>query len=311
MTVSVCMGIYNGEKYIEKQLQTILDQSRPADEVILCDDGSTDATVDIVEKFIQCNGLQDTWKLYQNEENKGYPGNFYYAMSLCKGDIVFLADQDDVWETGKIKHMIQIMERDQSIGLLASRWGIIDQDGKVLKEISRGECNDTDALTKISIKDILYCYDWPGMCMCYKKCVGEKVLERAKNFKLAHDVALGLTAAENEAFYCVDRRNQFHRRHGANVAEEEHRAHKLLNKRRKLYEIEKYLQMLQEILDSNVLMCKNNNLMIENKKIIMQERLENLKTGRPLKMIKQYTKHRQDVRLATLICDLVICKQKA
>ena len=48
MTVSVCMGIYSGEKYIEKQLQTILDQSRQADEVILCDDGSTDATVDII-----------------------------------------------------------------------------------------------------------------------------------------------------------------------------------------------------------------------------------------------------------------------
>ena len=82
------------------------------------------------------------------------------------------------------------------------------------------------------------------------------------------------------------------------------------NKKRKIYEIEKYLHMLQEILDSRVLMYENSNLMIESKKNIMQERLDNLKAGLPLKIIKQYTKHQQDIRWATLICDLVICRQK-
>lgn len=310
MTVSVCMGIYNGEKFIEKQLQTILEQTRPADEVIMCDDGSTDATVKIVEKFIRINGLDGSWKLYKSDVNKGYPGNFYYVMGLCSGDVVFLADQDDVWDVDKIKNMMRIMERDQSIELLASRWGIIDENGQVLKEVSRGKCGGTDTLECIGIRDILYCYDWPGMCMCYRRIFGESVLKCVKDSKLPHDVALGLAAAEANAFYCVDQRNQFHRRHGANVAEEEHRVHKLLNRNRKIHEIEKYLQMLQEILDSRVLMCKNDNLMIENKKNIMQERLDNLKAGRPLKMIKQYAKHRQEVRVSTLICDLVICRQK-
>lgn len=308
MTVSVCMGIYNGEKYIEKQLQTILDQSRPADEVVLCDDGSTDGTIEIVKRFIEDRRLKDTWKLYQNEENKGYPGNFYYAMGLCCGDIVFLADQDDIWETNKLEKMTNIMEAHETICLLASRWGIIDQNDKVLKEISRGNCSETDALTAVSIRDILYCYDWPGMCMCYRKSLGDRVLEQAKDARLAHDVALGLAAAEMAAFYCADQRNQFHRRHDANVAREEHRVLKLLDKKRKVYEIGNYLQMLDRILASKVLTCKDNILIIEQKKKIMQERMDNLREGHPFKIIKQYVKHRREIRWATMICDLVICK---
>ena len=118
--ISVCMGIYNGEKYIAQQLQSIMNQTRKADEVILCDDRSTDNTVKIAEKFIEENELADTWKIHQNIQNKGYPYNFYYVMGLCKGDIVFLADQDDVWDVHKIEKMSHIMETHEEIQLLAS-----------------------------------------------------------------------------------------------------------------------------------------------------------------------------------------------
>ena len=71
------MGLYNGERYLEEQLQSILQQTKMPDEVILCDDGSTDATVKIAEQFIEKNGLGGSWKLFCNESNKGYPENFY------------------------------------------------------------------------------------------------------------------------------------------------------------------------------------------------------------------------------------------
>ena len=105
MTVSVCMGTYNGETYIEQQLNTILRQTKAPEEVILCDDGSTDNTVSIIERFIRKNGLDGKWKLYRNKINKGYPSNFYYACSLCNEEIVFLADQDDIWKNDKIEKM--------------------------------------------------------------------------------------------------------------------------------------------------------------------------------------------------------------
>ena len=76
MTISVCMCTYNGEKYILPQLESIHAQTVAPDEVIICDDNSTDQTVSIIRDFIKEHGLEDTWSLHCNEENKGYPGNF-------------------------------------------------------------------------------------------------------------------------------------------------------------------------------------------------------------------------------------------
>lgn len=310
MKVSVCMGIYNGEKFIEKQLQTIYKQSRPADEVVLCDDCSTDRTVDIVRKFIADNKLEETWKLYENTENKGYPGNFYYAMSLCTGDVVFLADQDDVWVDSKISNMLRIMEANPHVELLASRWGIMDAEDNVLKEISRGRMPQTEECKEITIEDILYCNDWPGMCTCYRNELGQKVVKRVGESKIPHDIALGMLAAENGKFWCVSQINQYHRRHDANVAMEEHRASKLLNKKRKLLEIELYLKWLNEVLKYKNFLNSDSTEIVVRKRDIMQERFDNLKNGKEINILHQYIKNRDKIRMATVICDLLIAGKK-
>lgn len=89
MTVSVAMASYNGEKYIEEQLTSIFNQDLQPDEVILCDDGSTDATVQIVSEFIEKNGLTGKWRLFQNEARLGFIHNFFHAIAKTKGDLVF------------------------------------------------------------------------------------------------------------------------------------------------------------------------------------------------------------------------------
>lgn len=68
MTISVCMGTYNGENYIEQQLKSLLNQTREPDEVIICDDNSDDKTAEIIRRFIDVNHLQDSWKLYCNNQ---------------------------------------------------------------------------------------------------------------------------------------------------------------------------------------------------------------------------------------------------
>ena len=67
--ISVCMTSFNGEKYIEKQLDTVRLQTVKPDQVILCDDCSKDNTVEVVRKYIEKYSLQDSWKVYKNEEN--------------------------------------------------------------------------------------------------------------------------------------------------------------------------------------------------------------------------------------------------
>ena len=89
--ISVAMATYNGEKFILKQLQSIYDQSDKPFEVIISDDGSSDATVEIVQKFIRDHRLLN-WQLINNSGEHGASNNFVNAISHCNGDIIFLCD---------------------------------------------------------------------------------------------------------------------------------------------------------------------------------------------------------------------------
>ena len=102
MTTAVAVALYNGARFLETQLDSLRLQSRTPDRVVLCDDGSTDGTADLVESYIAKYDLGETWKLCRNPENLGYIRNFYHAISLCDADLVFLSDQDDVWKLDKI-----------------------------------------------------------------------------------------------------------------------------------------------------------------------------------------------------------------
>ena len=101
MKTSVAMCTYNGAKYIREQLDSILNQSHPVDEIVICDDGSIDATIDIIKQVIDTTST--SIKLYKNKENLGFFKNFLQAISLCTGDIIFLSDQDDLWRDDKVE----------------------------------------------------------------------------------------------------------------------------------------------------------------------------------------------------------------
>ncbi len=90
MKASVVMATYNGEKYIIEQLDTIRLQTITPDEVIICDDCSTDTTVRLVVEYIEQYGLQNSWKIIQNDFNLGYAGNFHKAADMAQGEFIFL-----------------------------------------------------------------------------------------------------------------------------------------------------------------------------------------------------------------------------
>ena len=89
MTVSVVMATYNGVEYLEEQLDTIREQTRSVNELIICDDGSTDNTVGILKDYISRYGLAEKWQVYENSSNLGYADNFNHAASLATGDLLF------------------------------------------------------------------------------------------------------------------------------------------------------------------------------------------------------------------------------
>lgn len=309
MTVSVCMGTYNGETYIEQQLNTILRQTKAPEEVILCDDGSTDRTVSIIEQFIRKNGLDDKWKLYRNKINKGYPSNFYYACSLCNEEIVFLADQDDIWKNDKIEKMCRVMEDNPRAKSICCKFNLMDEKEQEIHSImAPTHAHETGEVRNVPIEEIFYKCQWPGMVMAYRRDWYESWTKG--NYQIPHDFLIAARAAEEGGFFQLDETLAYHRRHDHNTGGEEHHIRKLLNKDRKLKEIQDYLQILQQFLKEEVLTTETAKLLLNRKTTGMQQREAALQSGRISAVIKNAWKNRKYVRLATAVCDVMIVKQR-
>lgn len=126
---SVCMATYNGSRWIEPQLRSILPQLNVDDEIVIVDDGSSD---DTVEKINQISDSRIT--LYANEKNQGVDATFEKALSLAAGEIIFLSDQDDIWYPGRVEIALEQFSRDPDITLVLGDAEVIDENGKPLGE---------------------------------------------------------------------------------------------------------------------------------------------------------------------------------
>lgn len=308
LTISICMAAYNGAEFIEQQLYSILHQSRRPDEVIICDDGSADDTVGIIRRFIGENHLENGWKLYQNSEKKGYPGNFYYAMGLCSCDVVFLADQDDIWHERKLERMIRVLEQQSQAAVVSCKYSLIDAQGDDIHSVmAPARTLGTGQLRRVDIRDVFYKCEWPGMVMAYRR---EWYAERKREGSLIpHDFLVCALAAEEDRFLQLDEQLACHRRHESNSGGEEHRIRRLLRKDRKLKEIEDYLAILRCFEEEQVLHSRKSRKALDDKLVSMQGRHDALKSGSIVKVLDNAYKNRGNVRLKTLICDLLIVKR--
>lgn len=312
MTTAVCMAIYNGEKFIEEQLYSILEQTKKPDEVILVDDGSEDLTVQIVKQFISRHQLNDNWKLYENKENKGYPANFYYAMSLCTKQVVFLADQDDIWDKHKIAYMCDSLLKHPEAQAICCKFGLIDADGRAIKTVMQPtRSRDTATCKRIDIKQVFYKCEWPGMVVAYRNMWYNNKLRDIKvetsQINVPHDFLVCAWAAEGNGFLQLDIELAYHRRHDSNTGGEEHKVAKLLNRERKLSEIAKYNGILQEFKNNHLLSEVKALETLEEKLKVMNARYKALEEKAFWDVICNALKYRGWNRMATMIGDLLIC----
>ena len=104
--ISVALCTYNGATHLAEQLRSIEAQTSLPSELVVCDDTSTDATLAILQEFARDASFPV--HIHTNTENIGSTRNFDRAISLCRGDLILLCDQDDVWETGKIARFIEL-----------------------------------------------------------------------------------------------------------------------------------------------------------------------------------------------------------
>jgi len=105
--VSIALCTYNGSGYLAQQLDTLVNQTYPDIEIIVVDDCSTDNTFAILEDYAS---RYKQFKIYQNETNLGFTGNFERAVKLCIGELIALCDQDDLWDPRKITLQVEAIK---------------------------------------------------------------------------------------------------------------------------------------------------------------------------------------------------------
>lgn len=193
MKVSVAMCTFNGAKYIDEQLSSILNQNYVIDEIIIVDDCSTDNTVSMIKKYIYKN---KNIKLFNNLNNLGYKKNFKKALSLCTGDLIFFSDQDDVWKYNKVSKLVNFIKKynydvvftnaklidEFNSELNYTLWESINYDNKVClfsELLKRNCCTGATMVLQKSFyeryKDIPDCWvhdGWFAFCGCINNSLG-------------------------------------------------------------------------------------------------------------------------------------------
>lgn len=205
--ISVCMVTRNGEKYLAEQLRSILSQLQPEDEVIISDDSSTDATVDIVKGF-----RDSRVRLLENNTFFSPIFNFENALKQATGGIVVLSDQDDIWLDNKIKLIREkFLQSPSPIHLVVLDGLAIDETGTVIEQSLFRKINAGKGVLK-NIYDNTYM----GCCMAFSRPLLDIALPFPRRIPM-HDMWLGLLAELFGTVEFVEEKTIKYRKHATSL----------------------------------------------------------------------------------------------
>ena len=178
MKISIALCTCNGSKYLTQQLESLKNQTLKADEIIVCDDGSTDNTIEILNRYKDILNI----KIFVNKITLGVTKNFEKAISLCSGDIVFLCDQDDIWENKKIEKMSKIFD-DKNIGLVLCDGIIIDSKDNQIKDYTLWKSFGIDKINRENFMSysLIDKNIFTGMAMAFRTNLKQYFLPISKN----------------------------------------------------------------------------------------------------------------------------------
>lgn len=151
LSVSVAMCTYNGARFLRQQLSSIADQSLQPDELVASDDGSTDETLGILDEF--ASHVDFPVRILVNTRRLGPAKNFEKAIDACQGDVIVLADQDDVWFDRKLIMLVQAFEEHPDAAYVFCDAGMIDESGNSLGE---------SLWTAVNLRDRLHSFAGQG-----------------------------------------------------------------------------------------------------------------------------------------------------
>ncbi len=201
--ISIALCTYNGAKFLQQQLESILDQTRLPDELVVGDDCSRDETPDIVKNFAARAPFPV--HLQTNPQNLGSTKNFEQTILRCSGDIIFLSDQDDIWLPLKIEKTASILEEKKEVGFVFTDAALVDENLEPLDinlwEISFTKEEQTAALAGQMLEVLLHRNVVTGATMAFRRKFCQSLLPLPVHVpNVIHDAWIALViAAQAEA----------------------------------------------------------------------------------------------------------------
>jgi len=221
MKISVIITTFNGELFIQEQINSILNQSRQADEIIIGDDSSSDMTIQIINDTLDYGDYSGKVDVVVRKTNIGLYSNIKDLIRRCSGDIIVFSDQDDVWLSNKLFVIEDIFINNPEIRALLTGFKAIDSNDHLLIP---GEKDDniwiTDnirnsEISKIDAADELCRNFGPGCSLAVKRKVAEEFL--LSKSQLIHDWQLCLIASIEGGLYYTPIILTYYRQHDSNT----------------------------------------------------------------------------------------------
>lgn len=210
--ISVCLATYNGEEFLREQIDSILHCLHPSDELVISDDCSTDGTIEIINEYL----AQDRRIRFVGSCQNGVIGNFEKAISASKGEIIFLSDQDDIWEENKVQAVVDGFYSDPEIMVVTHDANLIDQNGDDMG-VSLFELRGSrSGFLKNIIKN-----SYVGCCMAFRRELLECAMPIPRNIEM-HDWWIGLWGEMVGKTLFLSEPLIRYRRHAANVSSLNH-----------------------------------------------------------------------------------------
>lgn len=221
--ISVAMATYNGGKFLREQLDSILNQTIPVSELVICDDCSTDNTWSILCSY--ANRFSN-FKIYKNTSNLGFLRNFEKAIKLCSGDYIALSDQDDIWLPDHLKLLSEKMGN--KICVVGDAI-LIDSFGNK-SNFKLSYCQNLDFIPDDDLRKayfiMFYKNPYQGASMMFHKEFLDKALPIPDGVKF-HDTWFSLLSCFYKGFQPIDDIVTLYRRHEDTVTNNKYRKPKI------------------------------------------------------------------------------------
>jgi glycosyltransferase involved in cell wall biosynthesis len=208
--ISACMAAYNGGPFVKAQMQSILTQLGPNDELVVVDDCSKDDTVERIEQVGDARV-----KLLRHERNAGVVATFEDALRCATGEVLFLCDDDDLWAPTKVQRFMEVFASRPDVEIVSSRVRIIDENDRPLPH---SRINRQGRFLPGFWRNLIVNH-YQGSAMAIRASLLGRVLPLPARGSFLHDVWIG-TRSEllGGKTYFIDEDLLYYRRHSSNAS---------------------------------------------------------------------------------------------